>query len=84
MKNNITFTTWVNNRYEANLEDGAIALENLEAEILADGIHDGDHVVEMPPLSTTIASTSRFLEVAALAVQPPALLRGHVAHGRIP
>jgi hypothetical protein len=35
--------TLVSNLEEANLEDGGIDLECLEAEILADGTHDVDH-----------------------------------------
>jgi hypothetical protein len=84
VKNDRTYMTWDNNPEEANLEDGAIALECLEAELLADGTHDGDHAVEMPPPSTTIVGTSRFPDVAALASQPPALHGGHVAHGHVP
>jgi hypothetical protein len=53
-KNDRTYVTWNNNPKEANLEDGAIVLECLEAELLDD--HDGDHVhgVDMPPQSTSI------------------------------
>jgi hypothetical protein len=43
-KNDRTYRTWDNNPKEANLEDGDIALERLEAKLLDDGIHDVDHV----------------------------------------
>ena len=48
-KNDRTFFTWDNNPKEANVEDGAITLEHLEAKLLGD--HDGDpiHTSEMPP-----------------------------------
>jgi hypothetical protein len=63
------------------LEDGAIVLERLEAELLGD--HDGDHIhaVEMPP-----PSTSRFPDAGALplASQHPVLHGGHVAVGHVP
>ena len=51
-KNDRTFFTWDNNPKEANVEDGAITLEHLEAELLGD--HDGDpiHTSEMPPPTT--------------------------------
>ena len=35
-KNDRTFFTWDNNPEEANVEDGAIALEHLEDELLGD------------------------------------------------
>jgi hypothetical protein len=70
--------TWDNN-LEANLENGAITLEHLEAEIL--GSHDGDHAAEMP-----LPSTSRFLDAMALplASQPRTLHGAHVAPNRVP
>ena len=39
-KNDRTFFTWDNNPKDANVEDGAIALERLEDELLGD--HEGD------------------------------------------
>jgi hypothetical protein len=61
VKNDRTYVTWDNNPKEANLEDGAIVLEHLEAELLGD--HDGDHIhgADMPP-----PSTSRFPDAKAL------------------
>ena len=41
-KNDRTFLTWDNNLDEAKVEDGAIALERLEDELLGD--HDGDPI----------------------------------------
>jgi hypothetical protein len=69
--------TWDNNLEEANLEDGAIVLEHLEAELLGDHIHGAD----MPP-----PSTSRFPDAGALplASQHPTLRGGHVAVGHVP
>jgi hypothetical protein len=64
------------------LEDGAIALEHLEAELLVNGTLDVDHAVKMSSPSTTIVGTSRFLDEAALASQPPPFRGGGVAHGR--
>jgi hypothetical protein len=51
----------------------------LEVEILANGTHNSDHAVEMPPPSTTIVGTSIFLvpDVAALASQNLVLGRSH-------
>ena len=46
-KNDRTYVTWDNSPEENNLEDGAITLEHLEAELLGD--QDGDHAIEMPP-----------------------------------
>jgi hypothetical protein len=77
---NGTYMTWDSNPKDANLEDGAITLDHLKADLLADGIHDSDHAVEMPPPSTTIVNTRRFPDVAALASQPPVLRGGRVAH----
>ena len=75
-KNNRTYVTLDNNLDEDKLEDGAIALKRLEAELLGDW--DGDHVVEMPP-----SSTSRFIDatILPLALQPPSLHGGCVALG---
>jgi hypothetical protein len=70
-----------NNLKEDNLEDGAIDLWRLEAELLVDWTHDVDRAVEMPPPSTAIVDTSRISVVAALASQPPSLHGGHVACG---
>ena len=39
-KNDRTFLTWDNNPEEANVEDGAMVLEQLEVELLGD--HDGE------------------------------------------
>ena len=47
-KNDETFFTWDNNPEEANVEDGVIALERLEDELLGDLIHTS----EMPPPTT--------------------------------
>ena len=60
-KNDRTFLTWGNNTEESNVEDGAIALERLEAELLGD--HEGDpiHTSEMPP-----PTTNRFLDAGVL------------------
>ena len=60
------------------MEDGAIALEHLEVELLSD--RDGDHAVaiKIPP-----PSTHRFRDVTTfpLASQPPSLRGGRVALG---
>ena len=40
--------TWDNNPEEAELEDGAIALERLEAELLGDQDGDQIHTTKMP------------------------------------
>jgi len=50
--------TWDINPGEDNLEEGAIALEDLEAELLVDGTHDIDHVTKMPAPFTTISFTT--------------------------
>ena len=72
--------TWDNNLEDVKLEDGAIALEHLEAGF-TNGTHDGDHVVEMPPTPIT-----RFPNVVALplASQPRVLHGGCVTHGGVP
>ena len=44
----ITNLTWDNNPEDANLEDGAIALERLEAELLDDQDGDQIHTTKMP------------------------------------
>ena len=46
-KNDRTFFTWDNNPEEANVEDGAIALEHFEVELLGD--HDSDPIHDQPP-----------------------------------
>ena len=80
-KTDRTFLTWDNNPEEANLEDGAIALEGLEAELLGD--HDGDpiHTSDMPP-----PTTSRFQDarVFPLASQPPRICQGHSSSSHVP
>ena len=52
-KNDRTFFTWDNNLEEANVEDGAIALERLEDELLGD--HEGNLIPtsKMPPPTTS-------------------------------
>jgi hypothetical protein len=73
--------TWDNNPEETNLEDGAMVLERLEAELLGD--HDGDHIhgADMPP-----PSTSRFPDatILPLSSQHPVLHGGHAVVGRVP
>ena len=63
------------------MEDGAIALEHLEDELLGD--HEGDliHTSEMPP-----PTTSRFLDarVFPLASQRPTIRGGHSSSSRVP
>ena len=63
------------------MEDGAIALERLEDELLDD--HEGDmiHTSEMPP-----PTTSRFPDagVLPLASQRPAFCGGHSSSSRVP
>jgi hypothetical protein len=82
-KNDRTFLTWDNNPEEANVEDGAIALERLEAELLGD--HD-DPIqtthTEMPP-----PSRSSFPDagVLPLASQRPISARGgHSSSTHVP
>ena len=80
-KNDKTYLTWDNNLEEANVEDGAIALECLEAGLF--GVHDGDqiHTSEMPP-----PTTSRFPDagVLPLASQRPIIRGGHSSSSRVP
>ena len=80
-KNDRTFLTLDNNPEEANVEDGAIALERLEDELLGD--HEGDpiHTSEMPP-----PTTSRFPDegVLPLASQRLAICGGHSSSSRVP
>ena len=63
------------------MEDGAIALECLEVELLGD--HDGDpiHTSEMPP-----PTTSRFLDagVFPLASQRLTICGGHSSSSHVP
>ena len=47
-KNNRTYLTWDNNPEEADLEDGAIALERLEVDLLVDRDDDQIHTTKMP------------------------------------
>ena len=47
-KNDRTYLTWDNNPEEVNLEDGAIALEQLENGLLGDQDGDQIHTTEMP------------------------------------
>jgi hypothetical protein len=81
MKNDGTYLTWDNNPKEANLEDGAIVLECLEAKLLGD--HDGDHIhgANMPPPSTSKFSNAR---VFPLSLQHLMLCRDHVATRSVP
>jgi hypothetical protein len=53
--------TWVNNPEETNLEDGAMVLERLEAELLGD--HDGDHILGA---NMSLPYTSRFPDATIL------------------
>ena len=82
-KNDRTLLTWENNPEEANVEDGAIALERLEDELLGD--HEGDphpmHTSEMPP-----PTTSRFTDVGVLplASQHSAIRGGHSSSSHVP
>jgi hypothetical protein len=73
--------TWDNNLEETNLEDGAMVLERLEAQLLGD--HNGDRIprVDMPP-----PSTSRFPDASVLPLSPqhPVLCGGHSVVGRVP
>ena len=65
------------------MEDGAIALEHLEDELLGD--HEGDphliHTSEMPP-----PTTNRFTDagILPLASQRPTIHRGHSSSSRVP
>ena len=63
------------------MEDGAIALERLEDELLGD--HEGDliHTSEMPP-----PTTNRFPDagVLPLASQRPTIHGGHSSSSRVP
>ena len=47
-KNDRTYLTWDSNPKEVDLEDGAIALEVLEVEILGDQNGDKIHTTKMP------------------------------------
>ena len=47
-KNDRTYLTWDNNPEEVDLEDGAIALERLEVELLGDQDGDQIHKTKMP------------------------------------
>ena len=47
-KNDRTYLTWGNNPEEADLEDGAIALERFEVEDLGDQDGDQIHTTKMP------------------------------------
>ena len=80
-KNDRNFLTWKNNPEEANVEDGAIALERLEDELLDD--HEGDpiHTLEMPP-----PTPNRFLDagVFPLASQRLTIRGGHSSSSRVP
>ena len=82
-KNDRTFLTWDNNPKEANVEDGSIALERLEDELLGD--HEGDphpiHTSKMPP-----PTTNRFpdAKVLPLASQCSAICGGHSSSSRVP
>ena len=80
-KNDRTFLTWDNNLKEANVEDGAIALERLEAELLGD--HKGDliHTSEMP-----LPTTSRFTDAGdfPFASQCPTIRGGHSSSSHVP
>jgi len=67
VKNDRTYMIWDSNPEEANLEDGAIALEHWEAGILAYGTDGVDYETEMPPPSTAIVGTSMIPDVVALA-----------------
>ena len=79
--NNRTVLTWDNNLEEANVEDGAIALERLEDELLGD--HEGDpiHTSKMPPLTT-----NRFPDagILPLAPQRPTIHGCHSSSSRVP
>ena len=80
-KNDRTFLTWDNNPEEVSVEDGTIALERLEDELLGD--HEGDpiHTSEMPP-----PTTSRFTDagVLPLASQRPTIRGGHSSSSCVP
>ena len=80
-KNDRTFLTWDNNPEEANVEDGAIALERLEDELLGDHEDDPIHTSEMPP-----PTTSRFPDagVFPLASQHPTIRGGHSSFSHVP
>ena len=69
------------NPEEANVEDGAIALERLEAELLGD--HEGDlfHTLEMPSPKTSKFSDA---EVLALASQRLPICGGHSSSSHVP
>ena len=47
-KKDRTYLTWDNNPEEVHLEDGAIALESLEVELLGDQDGDQIHTTKMP------------------------------------
>jgi hypothetical protein len=73
--------TWDNNPEETNLQDGTIALERLQEELLSD--HDGDHIPggDMPPPSTTRVPDSLVLPLFA---HRPLSRGGHSVAGRVP
>jgi hypothetical protein len=76
-KNDKTYVTWDNNPKKANLENGAIVLEHLEAKYFGDHIQGAD----MPP-----PSTSKFPNVGAFPLDShcPTLHGGHVVVGHVP
>ena len=63
------------------MEDGAIALERLEAELL--GYHYGDpiHTLEMPPPTTSRFTDARGLPLAS---QRSTICGGHSSSSRVP
>ena len=80
-KNDRTFFTRDNNPKETNVEDGTIALEHLEDELLGDDEGDPIHTSEMPP-----PTTSRFPDagVLPLASQHPSIHGGHSSSSHVP
>ena len=72
-KSNRSFVTWDNNPEEANLEEGAIALEHLEVELLGDD-DDANAASEIQSALPPPSSSSRFQGASSLphTSQPPA------------
>lgn len=71
-RSNRAYITWDNNPEEDNLEDGALHLEQLEAEIL----DDEDEAVATTSTAMPPPSTSKAQVAPALPPPPSAALRG--------
>ena len=83
-KSDKTYLTWDKNPEENNLDDGAMVLERLEAELLGDD--DGDHVTtvttEMPTPPSSSVRPIQPVPVFPPASQPPSSRGDRVAIGR--